>query len=55
MNEIKIFIKKIMRNPFGILLRFELDGSWAYNTDFGEAVKSTFQYGRQFVFPTRNP
>jgi len=39
----------------GVGIRFRLDGSWTYNTDFGEAVKITFQSGRPFVFSTRNP
>ena len=39
----------------GIGIRLGLDGSWAYNTDFGEAVKLTFKDGRPFVFSTRNP
>ncbi len=39
----------------GVGIRFGLDGSWAYNTDFGEAVKLTFQSGRPFVFSTKNP
>ena len=39
----------------GIGIRFGSDGSWAYNTDFGEAVKLTFQDSRPFVFSTRNP
>ena len=40
---------------WGVGIRFGSDGSWAYNTDFGEAVKLTFQYNRPFVFSTRNP
>jgi uncharacterized membrane protein YdbT with pleckstrin-like domain len=39
----------------GVGIRFGLDGSLAYNTDFGEAVKLSFQSGRPFVFSTRNP
>jgi len=39
----------------GVGIRFGLDGSVAYNTDFGEAVKLNFHYGRPFVFSTRNP
>jgi len=39
----------------GVGIRFGVDGSWAYNTDFGEAVKLTFQSGRPFVFSTKNP
>ena len=40
---------------WGIGIRLGLDGSWAYTTDFGEAVKLIFQEGRPFVFSTRNP
>ena len=47
--------KAHFRTYGGVGIRFGLDGSWAYNTDFGEAVKLTFQYGRPFVFSTRNP
>ncbi len=39
----------------GVGIRYGLDGSWAYNTDFGEAVKLTLQHGRPFLFSTRNP
>jgi hypothetical protein len=39
----------------GAGIRLGLDGSSAYNTDFGEAVKLTFQHGRPFLFSTRNP
>lgn len=39
----------------GIGIRLGFDGSWAYNTDFGEAVKLSFKTGRPFVFSTRNP
>jgi len=63
-NHKKIPIKKIticeiakadFRNYWGVGIRLGVDGSWAYNTDFGEAVKLTFQDGRPFVFSTRNP
>ena len=62
-NHKKIPIKKIticeitkanFRNYWGVGIRLGVDGSWAYNTDFGEAVKITFQDGRPFVFSTRN-
>lgn len=39
----------------GVGIRFGLDGSTAYNTDFGGAVKLTFHYGRPFLFSTKNP
>jgi len=47
--------KARFRTYGGVGIRFGVDGSWAYNTDFGEAVKLTFQSGRPFVFSTRNP
>ncbi|GAG99513.1 unnamed protein product [marine sediment metagenome] len=47
--------KANFRTYGGVGIRFGTDGSWAYNTDFGEAVKLTFQDGRPFVFSTRNP
>ncbi len=63
-NHKRISLKKItkcdvtkanFRTYGGIGIRFGLDGSWAYNTNFGEAVKLTFQQGRPFVFSTKNP
>ena len=39
----------------GIGIRLGFDGSWAYTTDFGEAVKLNLKTGRPFVFSTRNP
>ena len=62
-NHKKIPIKKItrceitkanFRKYWGVGIRFGLDGSLVYNTDFGEAVKITFQDGKPFVFSTRN-
>ena len=47
--------KAHFRTYGGIGIRFGVDGSWAYNTDFREAVKLTFQSGRPFVFSTKNP
>ena len=46
--------KADFRTYGGVGIRFGLDGSSAYNTDFGEAVKLTFQSGRPFVFSTKN-
>jgi len=63
-NHKKILLEKIsrcettkanFRKYGGIGIRLGLDGSWAYTTDFGEAVKLIFQKGRPFVFSTRNP
>ena len=47
--------KANFRTYGGIGIRLGFDGSWAYNTDFGEAVKLFFEKGRPFVFSTRNP
>jgi len=47
--------KAHFRTYGGVGIRLGLDGSWIYNTDFGEAVKLTFQHGRPFVFSTRKP
>ncbi len=47
--------KAAFRKYGGVGIRLGLDGSWAYTTDFGEAVKLVFQKGRPFVFSTRNP
>ncbi len=47
--------KASFRKYGGVGIRLGLDGSWAYTTDFGEAVKLVFQKGRPFVFSTRNP
>ncbi|MBA7528203.1 hypothetical protein ES705_20386 [subsurface metagenome] len=64
LNHKKIPIKKItkceitkanFRKYCGVGIRFGLDGSVVYNTDFGEAIKLIFQDGRPFVFSTRNP
>ncbi|KKL77815.1 hypothetical protein LCGC14_2031120 [marine sediment metagenome] len=46
--------KARFRTYGGVGIRFGFDGSWAYNTDFGEAVKLFFEKGRPFVFSTRN-
>jgi len=63
-NHKTIPLKKIMRCETtkatfkkygGVGVRYGLDGSWAYNTDFGEAVKLTYQNGKPFVFSTKNP
>ena len=46
--------KANFRRYGGIGIRLGWDGSVAYNTDFGEAVKLILQNGRPFVFSTRN-
>jgi len=47
--------KANFRKYGGVGIRFGLDRSWAYNTDFGEAVKLILKKGRPFIFSTRNP
>ncbi|MHA1491166.1 MAG: hypothetical protein ACTSRI_16150 [Promethearchaeota archaeon] len=47
--------KATFRKYGGVGIRLSFDGSMAYNTDFGEAVKITYQNGRPFVFSTKNP
>jgi len=39
----------------GIGVRYGIDGSWAYTTSFGNAVKITLGRGRPFVFSSDNP
>lgn len=62
-NHKKIPIKNItscdvsiarFRTYGGIGIRIGFDGSIAYNTDFGEAVKLTFHEGRAFLFSTKH-
>ena len=39
----------------GIGVRYGFDGSWAYTTSFGNAVKIILRRGRPFVFSSNNP
>lgn len=39
----------------GVGVRFGFDGSWAYTTSFGDAVKIIRRKGRPFVFSSSNP
>jgi len=39
----------------GIGVRYGIDGSWAYTTSFGNAVKIIPRRGRPFVFSSNNP
>ncbi len=48
-------IKATFRKYGGVGIRIGFDGSVAYNTDFGDAVKLTCQHGKPFVFSTNNP
>ncbi|MFX1486438.1 MAG: PH domain-containing protein [Promethearchaeota archaeon] len=47
------------RTPFrrygGIGIRYGLDGSWAYTTSLGPAVRISFIRGRPFVFSSKHP
>lgn len=47
--------KARFRTYGGIGIRLGLDGSTAYNTDLGDAIKLTLIDGRPFLFSTRNP
>ena len=39
----------------GIGVRYGIDGSWAYTTSLGDAVKVILQRGKPFVFSSNNP
>jgi len=39
----------------GIGVRYGTDGSWAYTTSFGDAVKLILRKGKPFVFSSNNP
>ena len=47
--------KATFRRYGGVGVRLGLDGSWAYTTSFGHAVRIERERGRPFVFSTRNP
>ena len=44
-----------LRRYGGVGIRLGTDGSWAYSTSFGHAVKVDPREGRSFVFSTENP
>ena len=48
-------VKASFRRFGGIGVRYGLDGSWAYTTSFGNAVKIVPKKGRTFVFSTKSP
>ncbi len=48
-------IKASFRRYGGIGVRYGIDGSWAYTTSFGDAVKIILRRGRPFVFSSNNP
>jgi len=39
----------------GVGVRYGVDGSWAYTTSLGDAVKIVPRKGRPFVFSSNNP
>ena len=39
----------------GIGVRYGIDGSWAYTTSLGDAVKIILRKGKPFVFSSNNP
>jgi hypothetical protein len=39
----------------GVGVRYGIDGSWAYTTSLGEAVRVTLRRGRPFVFSSNSP
>jgi len=47
--------KAPFRRYYGIGVRYGTDGSWAYTTSFGDAVKIILRKGRPFVFSSNNP
>jgi len=40
---------------YGIGVRYGTDGSWAYSTSLGDAVKIILRKGKPFVFSSNNP
>jgi len=47
--------KASFRRYGGVGVRLGIDGSWAYTTSFGDAVKIILRRGRPFVFSSNNP
>jgi len=47
--------KASFRRYGGVGVRYGTDGSWAYTTSFGDAVKITLQKGRPFAFSSNKP
>ena len=48
-------VKASFRRYGGVGVRFGTDGSWAYTTSFGNAVKVTRKKERPFVFSSSDP
>lgn len=42
-------------NYGGVGVRWGFDGSWAYTTSLGDAIRLKLRRGRPFVFSTHNP
>jgi uncharacterized membrane protein (Fun14 family) len=47
--------KASFRRYGGVGVRYGIDGSWAYTTSFGDAVKIIPRKGRPFIFSSNNP
>jgi len=47
--------KASFRRYYGIGVRYGTDGSWAYTTSLGDAVKIILRKGKPFVFSSNNP
>jgi hypothetical protein len=47
--------KASFRRYGGVGVRYGFDGSWAYTTSFGDAVKIILRSGRPFVFSSNHP
>ena len=47
--------KASFRRYGGVGVRYGTDGSWAYTTSFGNAVKIILRKGKTFVFSSNNP
>jgi len=47
--------KAPFRRYYGIGVRYGTDGSYAYTTSFGDAVKIILRKGKPFVFSSNNP
>ncbi|MDH5495762.1 MAG: PH domain-containing protein [Candidatus Bathyarchaeota archaeon] len=47
--------KAPFRRYYGIGVRYGTDGSWAYTTSLGDAVKIILRKGKPFGFSSNNP
>ena len=47
-------VKVSFKKYGGVGVRFGMDGSWAYTTSFGNAIRLVMRKGRPFVFSTNN-